>query len=60
MMGLMLTPSFVQEDFDRVKSNQLNYVEQVIKASSDEDYSKMVLEEMLFQGTPYRHMVSGQ
>jgi zinc protease len=59
MMGLMLTPSFAREDFDRVKSNQLNYVEQVIKASSDEDFSKMVLEEMLFEGTPYRHMVAG-
>jgi zinc protease len=59
MMGLMLNPSFVEEDFNRVKSNQLNYVEQVIKASSDEDFSKMVLEEMLFVGTPYSHMKAG-
>lgn len=59
MMGLVLNPSFTEEDFNRVKSNQLNYVEQIVKASSDEDYSKMVLEEMLFEGTPYRHMVAG-
>src|ERR1043166_2004505 len=31
--GLMLTPSFSQEDFDRLKSNQQNYVDQVIRAS---------------------------
>lgn len=59
MMGLIVNPEFTEENFQRVKSNQLNYVEQVIKVSSDEDYSKMALEEMLFQGTPYQHMVSG-
>ncbi|TDH20642.1 insulinase family protein [Segetibacter sp. 3557_3] len=57
--GLMLTPSFATEDFERVKSNQLNYVDQVIRASSDEDYSKLALEDLLFRGTPYQHMVDG-
>lgn len=59
MMGLIVKPEFTEENFQRVKSNQLNYVEQVIKASSDEEYSKMALEEMLFHQTPYRHMVAG-
>ena len=59
LKGLILTPSFTQGDFDRVKSNQLNYLEQVIRASSDEEYSKKALEEMLFEGTTYQHMVSG-
>lgn len=57
--GLILTPSFTQEDFKRVKSNQLNYVDQVIRASSDEDYSKLALEDLLFRGTNYQHMVAG-
>jgi len=57
--GLMLTPSFTQEDFDRVKSNQQNYVEQVIRSSSDEEYSKKALEDFLFRGTNYQHMVEG-
>ncbi len=59
LKGLMLTPSFTEEDFSRVKSNQLNYVDQVIRASSDEDYSKYGLEHLLFRGTPYQHMVAG-
>lgn len=57
--GLILTPSFTEEDFKRVKSNQLNYVDQVIRASSDEDYSKAALEDLLFRGTNYQHMVKG-
>ncbi|OON68803.1 M16 family metallopeptidase [Hymenobacter sp. CRA2] len=59
LKGLMLTPSFTQEDFARLKSNQLNYVEQVIRASSDEDYSKFALEDQLFRGTRYQHMTRG-
>ncbi|WP_400191829.1 M16 family metallopeptidase [Hymenobacter sp. B81] len=59
LKGLMLTPSFTQEDFDRLKSNQLNYVDQLIRASSDEDYSKMALEDQLFRGTRYQHMTRG-
>lgn len=57
--GLMLTPSFTEEDFKRVKSNQQNYVDQVIRSSSDEEYSKKALEDFLFRGTNYQHMVSG-
>jgi zinc protease len=57
--GLMLTPSFTTDDFDRVKSNQQNYVDQVIRASSDEEYSKKALEDFLFRGTNYQHLTSG-
>jgi zinc protease len=57
--GLILTPSFTEEDFKRIKSNQLNYVDEVIRSSSDEDYSKFTLEDLLFRGTNYQHMVAG-
>ena len=57
--GLILTPSFTEEDFTRIKSNQQNYVDEVIRSSSDEDYSKFALEDLLFRGTRYQHMVSG-
>ena len=59
MTGLILSPTFNEPDFDRIKSNTLNYLTQVIRASSDEEFSKMALEEMLFKGTPYSHMVIG-
>ncbi len=56
---MLLDPAFEEKDFDRLKSNQLNYVNQIIKASSDEEYSKMALEDLLFRGTRYQHMVAG-
>jgi zinc protease len=56
---LMLHPAFAQEDFNSVLSNQKNYVDQVIRASSDEEYSKMALEDQLFRNTNYQHMIQG-
>lgn len=60
MIGLITNPSFNQPDFDRVKKNQQAYVDQVIRASSDEEYSKKALEDFLFRGTNYQHMVEGK
>lgn len=57
--GLLLTPSFADADFQRTKKNQQNYVDQVIRASSDEEYSKRALEDLLFRGTNYQHKVQG-
>jgi zinc protease len=56
---LITKPGFRKEDFDRIKSNQKNYVDEVIRSSSDEEYSKMALEDFLFRGTAYQHMVAG-
>lgn len=58
--GLILTPSFAENDFQRVMKNQQNYVDQVIRASSDEEYSKKSLEDLLFRGTNYQSMVQGK
>jgi zinc protease len=59
VQGLILTPRFAEDDFERSKSNQLNFVEQVIKTSSDEEFSKMALEDFLFRGTNYQAMTRG-
>jgi zinc protease len=58
--GLILNPSFSEADFNRVKVNQQNYVDQVIRASSDEEYSKKALEDFIFRGTNYQHMIEGK
>ncbi len=60
MKGLILSPAFAENDFQRVMKNQQNYVDQVIRASSDEEYSKKSLEDLLFRGTNYQHMVQGK
>jgi zinc protease len=56
---LLLHPSMDKNDFDRLLSNQKNYVEQVIRQSSDEEYGKKYLENVLFSGTPYSHLKEG-
>ncbi|TAH42401.1 MAG: insulinase family protein [Bacteroidetes bacterium] len=59
LKDLMLNPSFKEDDFERVKSNQQNYVDQLIRQSSDEEYGKKYLEDVLFRGTNYQYMTSG-
>jgi zinc protease len=57
---VMLKPAFNENDFKRVKTNQQTYVDQVIRASSDEEYSKKALEDLLFRGTNYQHLKQGK
>ena len=59
LKGLILNPRFDEADFNRVKSNQQNFVDEVIKSSSDEEYSKKALEDVLFRGNNFQHMVDG-
>ena len=60
LRDIILKPAFNESDFNRVKLNQQNYVDQVIRASSDEEYSKKALEDFLFRGTNYQHMIQGK
>lgn len=59
MMAVMTDPAFSKEDFLRIQSNQQNYVDEVIRSSSDEEYSKKALEDLLFRGTRYQYMTAG-
>jgi zinc protease len=59
LRDVMLKPAFTENDFQRIKTNQQTYVDQVIRASSDEEYSKKALEDLLFRGTNYQHMIQG-
>lgn len=59
LKNALLAPNFDQQDFTRVMKAQQNYVDQVVRASSDEDYSKFALEDLLFRGGNMQHMVQG-
>ncbi len=48
--NVLLAPDFSEQDFSRVMKAQQNYVDQVVRASSDENYSKFALEDQLFRG----------
>lgn len=56
---VLLQPDFSEQDFTRVMKGQQNYVDQVVRASSDEDYSKYALEDLLFRGGNMQSLVEG-
>ncbi|MBZ0199554.1 MAG: insulinase family protein [Ignavibacteriaceae bacterium] len=58
-MDALLHPAFKEEDFNRIKSNALNYLNTTLKYSSDEELGKAVLYNKIFEGTPYGHIISG-
>ena len=59
LRDLILHPAFDESDFERVKISASNSITRSVRNSSDEDYSKMLLEDFLFAGTTYQHMVQG-
>lgn len=59
MKSLILSPRFDENDFNRVKSNQQNFVDQVIRSSNDEEYGKKALEHFLFRGSNYQNLIEG-
>jgi zinc protease len=52
-------PAFLQKDLDRIKSQTLNYLQNTLRFSSDEELGKVVLYNAIFAGTPYGHLTEG-
>jgi len=59
LKNVLLSPDFSEKDFTRVMKAQQNYVDQVVRASSDENYSKFALEDQLFRGGNMQSLVQG-
>lgn len=55
----ILEPAFTEEDFKRIKSDFLNYLENTIRYSNDEELGKQALNQFIFEGTPYDHPEAG-
>jgi zinc protease len=58
-MDAILRPAFKEEDLDRIKSEVLNFLENTLRYSSDEELGKAVLYNDIFAGTPYGHIPAG-
>lgn len=59
LKNALLAPAFSQADFDRIKSQTLNYLERQRRYNRDEELSKELLYWMAYEGTPYQHPVEG-
>lgn len=55
----ILSPGFREEDFNRVKSQTLNYLQRGRRFQRDEELSKELLYWMAYRGTPYAHPEEG-
>ncbi len=55
----LLAPAFSPEDFARVKSQTLNFLERGRRYARDEELSKELLFWQAFRGTPYQHPEEG-
>jgi zinc protease len=55
----LLEPGFRQEDFDRLRTRQLNALTIDLRSNNEEELGKEWLQNRLFAGTPYGHTVLG-
>ena len=55
----VMEPAFKQDDLDRLKSDAINYLENTLRYSSDEELGKAVLYNTIFRDTPYGHLPIG-
>jgi len=55
----LLEPGFRQEDFDRLKTTQLNALTIDLRNNNEEELGKEWLQNRIFEGTPYGHAVLG-
>ena len=55
----LLDPGFREDDFRRVKDNQLNALRQDLRSDNEEELGKERLQHNIFLGTPYAHPVLG-
>jgi zinc protease len=54
-----LRPAFAASDFERIKNDTINYLENTLRFSSDEELAKAVLTDAVFAGTRYAHPIEG-
>jgi zinc protease len=55
----LLEPGFRQEDFDRLRTSQLNALTIDLRSNNEEELGKEWLQNRVFEGTPYGHTVLG-
>ncbi len=55
----ILTPGFKQDDFDRLKTDQVNAIARILRYNDDEELGKELLRDEIYKGHPYGHTNDG-
>ncbi|HEY0160618.1 MAG TPA: pitrilysin family protein, partial [Thermoanaerobaculia bacterium] len=58
-LPMLLTPGFREEDFQRLRDQQLNALKQDLRNNNEEELGKEQLWNVVFAGTPYGHTTLG-
>lgn len=53
LLEMLLEPRFDASDFDRLKTNQINYLTKTLRGANDEELGKQTLYAFMYQGHPY-------
>ncbi len=59
LKDMLLNPGFREEDFIRIKTNQLNFLEKSLVSDMDEQFGKEMLNLAMYEGHPYGHTEAG-
>jgi zinc protease len=59
LLDAILRPAFREDDFERLKSDAVNFIGNTLRYSSDEELGKAALTAATFPGTAYAHPVEG-
>ncbi len=57
--NMLLAPGFREDDFIRLKTNQLNFLDKTLVSNMDEQFGKEILNLMMYEGHPYGKNDSG-
>ena len=59
LRGMLLEPGFREEDFTRIKTNQVNFLERTLVNNMDEQFGKEILNLMLYEEHPFGRNEAG-
>jgi len=59
LMEILREPAFDPSDFERLRTNQINFVSKTLRGSDDEELGKQALNVFMYDGHPYGHPVAG-
>lgn len=59
LKDMLLNPGFREEDFTRIRTDQLDFLEKTLVGNWDEQFGKEILNLMMYEGHPYGHHDAG-
>jgi zinc protease len=59
LKDMLLNPGFREDDFTRIRTNQLNFLQKTLVGTNDEQFGKEILNLMMYEEHPYGHHEAG-